>query len=165
MATKPPTSNLLFILCLMSKKGAWWSSIRRENAGGSLSILHFMFLQIISLLNPHWSLLNSPFSWTFTNPNDQRETWKNPLMGRELQPSRRGAWLNPSLFMPKSPTCPGFEDLHMGMSLNGGTPIAGWFIVENANLKWMMTGGYPISGNFHMLFVVQSNLKGTSLCH
>ena len=31
-------------------------------------------------------------------------------------------------------------------------PTAGWFIVENANLKWMMTGGTPIiSGNHHMM--------------
>ena len=28
---------------------------------------------------------------------------------------------------------------------HGGTPIAGWFVRENPNQKWMMTGGSPIS--------------------
>ena len=36
----------------------------------------------------------------------------------------------------------------MGVALNWGTPIAGWFIVENPNLKWMMNRGSPISRNF-----------------
>ena len=27
----------------------------------------------------------------------------------------------------------------------GGTPIAGWFIMENTNLKWMRTGGTPMT--------------------
>jgi hypothetical protein len=31
-----------------------------------------------------------------------------------------------------------------------GTPIAGWFIREISNYKWMITGGSPISGNPHM---------------
>ena len=26
-------------------------------------------------------------------------------------------------------------------SINGGIPIAGWFVRENPHLKWMMTGG------------------------
>ena len=29
-------------------------------------------------------------------------------------------------------------------------PQNGWFIVEKANLKWMITRGTPISGNLHM---------------
>ena len=43
---------------------------------------------------------------------------------------------------------------YMDISLCGvfqlvmGVPsIAGWFIVENTDLKWMMTGGTPIPGN------------------
>ena len=36
-------------------------------------------------------------------------------------------------------------DKHMGVSTNGGTPIAGWFM-ENPNRKWMMTGGITILG-------------------
>ena len=36
----------------------------------------------------------------------------------------------------------------MGVSTNGGTPIAGWFM-ENPNLKWMMTGGYHHFRNPH----------------
>ena len=31
-----------------------------------------------------------------------------------------------------------------------GVPQNGWFIVENPNLKWMITRGTPISGNLHM---------------
>ena len=29
---------------------------------------------------------------------------------------------------------------------HGGTPIAGWFIMGNPNLKFMIFGGAPISG-------------------
>ena len=35
-------------------------------------------------------------------------------------------------------------------SIHGGTPVAGWFIVENPMNKWMMTGGTAISGNIHI---------------
>ena len=38
----------------------------------------------------------------------------------------------------------------LGLSGNGGTPIAGWFISWKIPLKWMMTGGTPISGNHHL---------------
>ena len=34
--------------------------------------------------------------------------------------------------------------------VNGGTPIAGWLIQENPNLKWMRTRGTRISGNLHI---------------
>ena len=30
------------------------------------------------------------------------------------------------------------SDGNIGVSINGGTPIAGWFTKENPNLKWMM---------------------------
>jgi hypothetical protein len=33
----------------------------------------------------------------------------------------------------------------MGVSINGGTPIRGWFIMENL-LKWMIEG-YPLVRN------------------
>ena len=36
----------------------------------------------------------------------------------------------------------------MGFHSPGGTPIAGWFRMENA--KWMMTRGTPILGNFQL---------------
>ena len=36
----------------------------------------------------------------------------------------------------------------LGFHSHGGTPN-GWFVVENPNLKWMGTGGTPISGNLH----------------
>ena len=31
----------------------------------------------------------------------------------------------------------------LGLSIVMGDPQNGWFIRENPNLKWMMTGGYP----------------------
>ena len=37
-----------------------------------------------------------------------------------------------------------------GFPINGGSPIAGWFIRENPNLQWMMKWGTPILGNLHM---------------
>ena len=39
----------------------------------------------------------------------------------------------------------------MEVSINGGTPIAGWFLLGKILVKWMMTGGTPILGNHHML--------------
>ena len=33
----------------------------------------------------------------------------------------------------------------MGVSINGGIPIAGWFIREDPNLKWMITSGTPMT--------------------
>ena len=38
----------------------------------------------------------------------------------------------------------------MGVSINGDTPIAGWFIRENPSEKLMITRGTPISGNLHL---------------
>ena len=35
------------------------------------------------------------------------------------------------------------QNSHMGVSINGGPPIAGWFM-ENPNYKWMRTRGSPI---------------------
>ena len=32
------------------------------------------------------------------------------------------------------------------VSTSGGTTIAGWFIVENPNLKWMISRGTPMYG-------------------
>ena len=39
----------------------------------------------------------------------------------------------------------------MEVSINGGIPIAGWFTMENPNLKWMRTGGTPILGHPHVV--------------
>ena len=32
----------------------------------------------------------------------------------------------------------------------GGTPIAGGFIMDNPDIKWMTTGGTPILGNRYL---------------
>ena len=37
-----------------------------------------------------------------------------------------------------------------GFHSHGDTPIAGWFIRENPNLKWMMTRGTLNYGNSHL---------------
>ena len=42
--------------------------------------------------------------------------------------------------------------LHLGVSINAATPIAGWFIEENPNLKWMTTRGTPICGDLHISY-------------
>ena len=34
---------------------------------------------------------------------------------------------------------------HMGVSINMDTPIAGWFLLGKIHLKWMMTGGTPMT--------------------
>ena len=39
---------------------------------------------------------------------------------------------------------------NMGVSINGGTPIAGWFLLGKILLKWMITRGTPLYGNTHM---------------
>ena len=36
------------------------------------------------------------------------------------------------------------QPTQMGVSINGDTPIAGWFIRENPNLTWMITRGTPM---------------------
>ena len=38
-----------------------------------------------------------------------------------------------------------YQNCEKGVSINGDTPIAGWFIRENPNPKWMMTGGTPMT--------------------
>ena len=35
--------------------------------------------------------------------------------------------------------------------IDGGTPIAGWFLIGKIQLKWMMTGVPPILGNLHII--------------
>ena len=41
-----------------------------------------------------------------------------------------------------------------GFHSHGGTPIAGGFILENPNLKWMIsTRGTPILGNHHIFII------------
>ena len=34
---------------------------------------------------------------------------------------------------------------------HGGTPMAGWFLLGKSPLKWMITGGTPLSGNPHTI--------------
>ena len=47
--------------------------------------------------------------------------------------------------------CPGKPHPHLvGFHSHRGTPIAGWFIMENPNWTWMMTGGTSILGNLHV---------------
>ena len=46
--------------------------------------------------------------------------------------------------------------------INGGTPNNGWFIRENPNLKWMMTGGTPLFQETSICtFMVQLGSSGT----
>ena len=34
---------------------------------------------------------------------------------------------------------------YLGISINGGTPIAGWFRMENPMNQWMITRGTPMT--------------------
>ena len=43
-----------------------------------------------------------------------------------------------------------FVARHMEVSINGDTPIAGWFIRENLIYKFMITRGTHISGKLHI---------------
>ena len=40
-----------------------------------------------------------------------------------------------------------------GVPARHGVSKTGWFMMENPNLKWMMTGGTPISGNLYMGYI------------
>ena len=52
------------------------------------------------------------------------------------------------------------------VSIHGGTPlppIAGWFISWKVLLKWMITGGTTISGNFHIwIWIPKQNWPSVS---
>ena len=45
---------------------------------------------------------------------------------------------------------------HMGLSINRGTQKWLVFVRDNPNLKWMITGGSPISGNLHVFHTFDS---------
>ena len=50
-------------------------------------------------------------------------------------------WIDTSILL-------GNQQRYMEVSINGGTPIAGWFIMEQHGktiYKWMMTGGTPMT--------------------
>ena len=46
--------------------------------------------------------------------------------------------------------CRAIPHMYLGVSINGGTPIAGWLIRENPIYKLMITRGTPISGHLHL---------------
>ena len=46
--------------------------------------------------------------------------------------------------------CRAIPHMYLGVSINGGTPIAGWLIRENPIYKLMTTRGTPISGHLHL---------------
>ena len=53
----------------------------------------------------------------------------------------------------------------MGVSIKGGTPIAGWFIREHPNPKRIGTGGTPISGNPQMVLMVTNGGTPTEMVY
>ena len=55
-------------------------------------------------------------------------------------------------------------ETHLEVSINGGTPIALWFISWKIPLEWMMTGGSPISGN-HLKSLWISNSWMVAIFH
>ena len=66
---------------------------------------------------------------------------KNPQQGCFLSSKWISTYFNPH------PSKGKYHD--MGVSINGGSPIAGWVIMENPSINgWV--GGTPISGNLHI---------------
>jgi hypothetical protein len=63
-----------------------------------------------------------------------KKAWKK----KEVQPAPEGL----RFFPHGRATCGGFLS-------HGGSPIAGWFIMENPKITW--TWGYPISSNLHVM--------------
>ena len=73
----------------------------------------------------------------------QLSPWKSPKLGiRNLCPP----WLRSARASLKPASPIHFWGLPWRL---GGTPIAGWFSMENTNPKWMMTRDTPISGNIY----------------
>jgi hypothetical protein len=47
-----------------------------------------------------------------------------------------------------------YFQIHMEVSENGGTPIAGWFLLWKIHqFPWMRTAGTPISENLHIIYL------------
>ena len=95
-----------------------------------------------------------------SNPGSSRAGWSpssrksqkgNPDQNATIQRKSKKGIVLPDLcvFLVSSSV------FHMGVSINGGTPIAGWFMMENPHRTWMRTGGTPISGNHHIWTIDQ----------
>ena len=70
-----------------------------------------------------------------------------PWRTTSVRPLGGGAWHGGSR-RARSSAGLGHARKLWGVSINGGTPIAGWVdSMENPTVKWMMTGGTTISGN------------------
>ena len=72
------------------------------------------------------------------------------LSGTGWDPGTLGWWV-----VWKGTGSPKFHGLSLsmiwGVSINGRSPIAGWFLLGTIPLRWMMTGGTPILGNHHLI--------------
>jgi len=44
-----------------------------------------------------------------------------------------------------------------------GIPQNGWFVMENPNLKWMITRGAPITGNLRIISSIASKKNNVSV--
>ena len=96
----------------------------------------------------------------------QRVGWFKPSPTPHVLGSRKASGLRSPLQRRSSSACRGWcrgrgpQIYHyIKVSRNGGAPIAGWFIMENPNLKWMIQGypyfrkpPYPIVPLQNMLF-------------
>ena len=100
----------------------------------------------------------------------QKKNIKNCSFLENMVIGLRGSPLKVSLQVKESGGNPETEGIHAittTKTLNGGfhkwgVPQNFWFITENPNLKWMMTGGTPISGNLQDPFVRTKPQRGSS---
>ena len=74
--------------------------------------------------------------------------------------SRGGLWKWDMLYAPNEQTS--IPYIIWGFPEMGGTPIAGWFIMENTNLKWMRTGGTPMTQETSIKYTLSAVAVGGS---
>jgi hypothetical protein len=114
-----------------------------------------------------WSLAFWYFSWPSVNHsnmcqrkcqtsewNGNNEAGKHVLCLQWFYPLN-----NKKVFFRSHMSCFWWYQVHhrqMGVSINGGTPIAGWFIRENPSLTWMRTGGSPMPQETSICFMDKS---------
>ena len=136
----------------------WWWSIRPEwckSMHSMLEMIHF-FWDIHGIF---YIIDNPPWQGTEPPPAAMAATARaNGCSGAGHAARGEGVlrrrWKKRVEKKAQTWTAAGFRssDLKWGVSINGGIPIAGWFISGKIHEnQWMMTGGSPISGNHQVV--------------
>ena len=85
---------------------------------------------------PVWGILKITF-----------KCWRRYLYPQQLGDVQLGHLPTPVFF------------LHLGVSINGRSPIAGWFIMENPKIKWIL------GHHFHLFHQTIHPTRGRDFCH